>query len=114
MAWWIYFIFHLGHPLYVDTSRPIRSHPEGFSVAGLESHGAGVLRMTSNRPWLEALKPLKHRCAVVMVTTVKVYANREWDYGYREEDRLGGHDPYSASKAAAELAIASWRLSFCG
>jgi len=43
-----------------------------------------------------------------------VYANREWDYGYREGDRLGGHDPYSASKAAAELAIASWRASFCG
>jgi CDP-glucose 4,6-dehydratase len=63
---------------------------------------------------LEALKPLQHRCAVVMVTTDKVYANREWDYGYREEDRLGGHDPYSASKAAAELAIASWRASFCG
>lgn len=63
---------------------------------------------------LEALKPLKHRCSVVMVTTDKVYANREWDYGYREEDRLGGRDPYSASKAAAELAIASWRASFCG
>ena len=63
---------------------------------------------------LEALKPLKQSCAVVMVTTDKVYANQEWDYGYREEDRLGGHDPYSASKAAAELAIASWRFSFCG
>ena len=63
---------------------------------------------------LEALKPLHHSCAVVMVTTDKVYANQEWDYGYREEDRLGGHDPYSSSKAAAELAIASWRSSFCG
>lgn len=63
---------------------------------------------------LEALKSLQQHCAVVMVTTDKVYANREWDYGYREEDRLGGHDPYSASKAAAELAIASWRSSFCG
>jgi CDP-glucose 4,6-dehydratase len=63
---------------------------------------------------LEALKPLQHSCAVVMVTTDKVYANQEWDFGYRENDRLGGHDPYSASKAAAELAIASWRTSFCG
>lgn len=63
---------------------------------------------------LEALKTMQHRCAVVMVTTDKVYANREWDYGYREVDRLGGHDPYSASKAAAELAIDSWRASFCG
>jgi len=63
---------------------------------------------------LEALKTLQHPCAVVMVTTDKVYANREWVYGYREDDQLGGHDPYSASKAAAELAIASWRSSFCG
>jgi CDP-glucose 4,6-dehydratase len=63
---------------------------------------------------LEALRPLQHRCAVVMVTTDKVYENREWVYGYRESDRLGGHDPYSASKAAAEIAIASWRKSFCG
>ena len=63
---------------------------------------------------LEALKTLGHACSVVMVTTDKVYANREWDYGYREEDRLGGHDPYSASKAAAELAISSWCSSVCG
>lgn len=63
---------------------------------------------------LEALRTLTHPCAVCMVTTDKVYANREWDYGYRENDRLGGHDPYSASKAGAELAIASWRASFCG
>ena len=63
---------------------------------------------------LEAIRPLPHPCAVVMVTTDKVYENREWCYGYRETDQLGGHDPYSASKAAAELAIASWRASFCG
>jgi len=63
---------------------------------------------------LEALRPLDHPCAVVLVTTDKVYDNREWCYGYRETDRLGGHDPYSASKAGAELAIASWRASFCG
>jgi len=63
---------------------------------------------------MEALTFLSHDCSVVMVTTDKVYANNEWDYGYREEDRLGGLDPYSASKAAAELAISSWRQSFCG
>ena len=63
---------------------------------------------------LEALKPLQHLCTVVMVTTDKVYANQEWDYGYRENDRLGGDDPYSASKAAADLAVDSWRASFCG
>ena len=63
---------------------------------------------------LEALRTLDSICAVVMVTTDKVYENREWDYGYREIDRLGGKDPYSSSKAAAELAISSWRTSFCG
>ena len=63
---------------------------------------------------LEALKPLLQPCAVVMVTTDKVYLNQEWTFGYREVDPLGGHDPYSASKAAAEIAIASWRSSFCG
>ncbi|MCX5926731.1 MAG: CDP-glucose 4,6-dehydratase [Cyanobium sp. LacPavin_0920_WC12_MAG_63_22] len=63
---------------------------------------------------LEAIRPLSHPCSVVMITTDKVYANREWDYGYRENDRLGGHDPYSASKAGAEIAIASWRSSFVG
>lgn len=63
---------------------------------------------------LEALRPLDHSCAVVMITTDKVYENREWSFGYREVDRLGGRDPYSASKAGAEIAIASWRSSFCG
>ena len=63
---------------------------------------------------LEALKMLNHHCAVVMVTTDKVYENQEWVHGYRETDRLGGYDPYSASKAAVEIAISSWRSSFCG
>jgi CDP-glucose 4,6-dehydratase len=47
-----------------------------------------------------------------MVTTDKVYQNKEWLYPYRENDRLGGHDPYSASKAASELVIASYRDAF--
>jgi CDP-glucose 4,6-dehydratase len=61
---------------------------------------------------LEALKDLSYPCAAVFITTDKCYENREWCYGYRENDALGGHDPYSSSKAAAELAIASWRSSF--
>jgi len=61
---------------------------------------------------LEALKLLKNPCVAVCITTDKCYENREWLYGYRENDPLGGHDPYSSSKAAAELAIASWRNSF--
>jgi len=61
---------------------------------------------------LEALRQLDKPCAAVMVTTDKVYENREWEFGYREADPLGGRDPYSSSKAAAEIAIASWRASF--
>lgn len=61
---------------------------------------------------LEALKFLDRPCAAVLITTDKCYENREWAYGYRETDPLGGYDPYSSSKAAAELAIASWRQSF--
>ena len=50
--------------------------------------------------------------AIVIVTTDKVYENNEWTWGYREIDRLGGHDPYSSSKAAAELVVDSYRKSF--
>jgi CDP-glucose 4,6-dehydratase len=61
---------------------------------------------------LQALRELRKPCPAVMVTTDKCYENREWVYGYREEDPLGGHDPYSSSKAAAEIAIGAWRRSF--
>jgi len=61
---------------------------------------------------LEAVRHVDSVRAVVVVTTDKVYENREWLYPYRENDRLGGHDPYSASKAAAELVVDSYRKSF--
>lgn len=63
---------------------------------------------------LEALRLLDKPCSAVMITTDKVYRNNEWVYGYRENDPLGGYDPYSSSKAATEIAINSWRSSFCG
>jgi len=50
--------------------------------------------------------------AVVVVTTDKCYENKEWVWGYRETDPLGGHDPYSASKAGSELVASSFRNSF--
>ncbi len=56
------------------------------------------------------LQPSVRSC--VIVTTDKCYENREWVWGYRETDHLGGHDPYSASKGACEIAVASYRLSF--
>lgn len=61
---------------------------------------------------LDALRPLDSVRAVVAVTTDKVYKNLEQPYPYRETDTLGGHDPYSASKAAAEIVIASYRDSY--
>lgn len=61
---------------------------------------------------LDAVRKLDKPCSVVLITTDKVYENKEWHYPYRESDRLGGYDPYSASKAAAELVIASYRNSF--
>jgi CDP-glucose 4,6-dehydratase len=61
---------------------------------------------------LDALRPLACVRVAVMVTTDKVYRNNEWPYPYREDDVLGGHDPYSASKAASEIVIASYRDAF--
>jgi CDP-glucose 4,6-dehydratase len=61
---------------------------------------------------LEACRQAEGLKAIVAVTTDKCYENREWPWGYRENDRLGGHDPYSASKAGAELVAASYRQAF--
>jgi len=68
---------------------------------------------------LDALRQLAPRyqsdqrsCASVFITTDKCYENREWLHAYREEDALGGYDPYSSSKGAAELAIAAYRRSY--
>lgn len=61
---------------------------------------------------LDAIRLLEKKCQVILITTDKVYHNNEWEYPYRENDRLGGYDPYSASKACAELVIDSYRNSF--
>jgi CDP-glucose 4,6-dehydratase len=61
---------------------------------------------------LESIRTLKKRTIAVIITTDKVYENREWPYPYRETDALGGHDPYSASKAAAEIVSAAYRSAF--
>jgi CDP-glucose 4,6-dehydratase len=61
---------------------------------------------------LNAVRKLEKSCQVIAITTDKVYCNIEADYAYKETDRLGGYDPYSASKAAAEFIIDSYRNSF--
>ena len=61
---------------------------------------------------LNATGKLEKKCTIILITTDKVYENKEWHYPYRETDRLGGYDPYSASKACAELVIKSFTQSF--
>lgn len=61
---------------------------------------------------LEGLRLLDHPCTAVFITSDKCYENMEWIWGYRETDRLGGKDPYSASKGGAELAIRGYYASY--
>jgi CDP-glucose 4,6-dehydratase len=93
------FIFHLAAQPLVRRSYEIPS--ETFDVNVI---GTAYL--------LDAVRKLQGACSVVLITTDKVYENKETLYAYRETDRLGGYDPYSASKAAAELVIDSYRNSF--
>jgi CDP-glucose 4,6-dehydratase len=93
------FVFHLAAQALV---RP--SYESPIDTISINAIG------TSNI--LEALKEVKKKVAVVMITSDKSYDNVEWVWGYRETDRLGGRDPYSASKGMAELAIRSYAESF--
>jgi CDP-glucose 4,6-dehydratase len=61
---------------------------------------------------LEAVRTTPSVRSLVYITSDKCYENQEWIWGYRENDRLGGHDPYSASKAAAEVAFSAYARSF--
>jgi len=61
---------------------------------------------------LEAVRECPGIGACIMITSDKCYLNNEWIYSYRENDSLGGHDPYSASKGAAEIVIGSYRSSY--
>jgi CDP-glucose 4,6-dehydratase len=93
------FVFHLAAQALVRYSY---DHP-------LETYATNVM---GTAHVLQALRSLQYNCAAVIVTTDKCYENREMDYAYTEEDPLGGHDPYSSSKGAAELVVASYRRSF--
>ncbi len=79
-------VFHLAAQALV-----LRSYREPLYT--WETNVLGTLNV------LEGLRALGRPAAAVVVTTDKVYRNREWEYAYREDDELGGHDPYSASKA---------------
>lgn len=63
---------------------------------------------------LAAAQAVESVRSVVVVTSDKCYENREWLWAYREDEPMGGHDPYSSSKGCAELVTAAWRSSYCG
>ena len=93
------FVFHLAAQPIVRTSYQIPAETFEVNVIG-----------TANV--LDGIRLLEKPCIGVMITTDKVYQNNETGQAYRESDRLGGYDPYSASKACAELLIDSYRKSF--
>lgn len=93
------FVFHLAAQPLVRLSYQIPSETFEINAIG-----------TANL--LDAIRMLEKKCNVVLITTDKVYKNNEWEFPYRENDRLGGYDPYSASKACSELIIDSYKNSF--
>ena len=93
------FIFHLAaQPLVIDSY--------------IDPDNTFSTNITGTINLLEIIRLFNHKCTVIMVTTDKVYENKNWSYPYREVDTIGGHDPYSASKAAMELIISSYNKSF--
>jgi CDP-glucose 4,6-dehydratase len=92
-------VFHLA-------AQPIVLHSISKPKLTIDTNAGGTVNV------LEAIRSTDSVRALVSITTDKVYENKEWLWGYRETDRLGGHDPYSASKGMAELAIESYRQSF--
>jgi len=93
------FIFHLAAQPIVGTSY---TDPVGT----ISTNAMGTVHV------MEAAKSLSKNCNLILITSDKCYENVEWIYGYREIDRLGGKDIYSASKAAAEILIYSYYHSF--
>lgn len=93
------FIFHLA-------AQPLVRESYNSPLETLEINAMGTANL------MESLKQLNKSCSIVMITTDKVYHNNEWYYPYRENDRLGGYDIYSSSKACAEIIIDSYRNSF--
>ena len=93
------FVFHLAAQALVK-----RSYDD--PVLTFQTNSIGTLNL------LEALRILEKKCTAIIITSDKCYKNVEQIWGYREEDILGGDDPYSASKGSAELVINSYMKSF--
>jgi CDP-glucose 4,6-dehydratase len=93
------FVFHLA-------AQPLVRYSYQEPLLTLETNFIGTTHI------LEALRVLDTPCTAVFITSDKAYDNQEWPWGYRETDALGGKDPYSASKGAAEFAIKTYTHSF--
>ncbi|GAO01372.1 CDP-glucose 4,6-dehydratase [Anaeromyxobacter sp. PSR-1] len=92
-------VFHLA-------AQPLVRASYQAPVETLETNVLGTAHL------LEAVRAAGAPCGVVVVTSDKCYENREWAWGYREDEPMGGFDPYSMSKGATELVVSSWRRSF--
>ena len=99
---------HAFHPNFVIhmAAQPLVRRSYAIPVETYETNVMGTINV------LEALRSFFHPCAAVMVTTDKVYQNHESGRAYEETDPLGGHDPYSSSKAMAEIATSAYRDSY--
>ena len=95
------FVFHLA-------AQPLVRQSYAEPVETFDTNVMGTVHV------LDALRSLKNKCSAVMVTTDKCYENKETARPYREDDPMGGYDPYSCSKGCDELVIASYRRSFFG
>lgn len=93
------FVFHLA-------AQPLVRLSYENPVITIETNIIGTMNL------LEALRQVNSPCSAVMITSDKCYDNKDWVWGYRETDALGGKDPYSASKGAAELIIKTYANSF--
>jgi CDP-glucose 4,6-dehydratase len=96
------------HPDYVIhmAAQPLVRRSYAIPVETYETNVMGTINV------LEALRGISQPCAAVIVTTDKCYENHESGRAYEESDPLGGHDPYSSSKAMAEIATAAYRNSY--
>src|SRR6201995_4743689 len=92
-------VFHLA-------AQPLVRHSYADPVGTYETNVLGTIHL------LEAVRKTPSVRSVVIITTDKCYENKEWIWPYREIDPLGGYDPYSSSKACAEIVTSSWRDSF--
>ena len=78
----------------------------------IDPAGTFATNVTGTANLLDACRRYGNMRGIVVITSDKCYRNNEWDWGYRENDPLGGRDPYSASKSCAEIVAESFRLSF--